>query len=59
MIAISAEAQSDPWEPLRFFEGKWEGPSSGKPGSGSTSREYRFELNGKFLFQGDKSLFLQ
>lgn len=57
MIAISAVAQSDPWEPLRVFEGRWEGPSSGKPGNGSTSREYRFELNGKFLFQRDKSVY--
>ena len=57
MIAIGAVAQSDPWEPLRVFEGRWEGPSSGKPGKGSTSREYRFELNGKFLFQRDKSVY--
>jgi hypothetical protein len=57
MIAIGAVAQSDPWEPVRVFEGRWEGPSSGKPGSGSTSREYRFELNGKFLFQRDKSVY--
>jgi len=57
MIAVSAVAQSDPWAPLRVFEGKWEGPTSGKPGNGTTSREYRFELNGKFLFQRDKSVY--
>jgi len=47
MIAVSALAQSDPWAPLRAFEGKWEGDTSGKPGKGKTSRDYRFELNGK------------
>ena len=55
LIAITAVAQQDPWAPLRVFEGKWEGTSSGKPGNGSTSRDFHFELNGKFLFQRDKS----
>ena len=57
MIAISALAQSDPWAPLRALEGKWEGPSSGKPGTGTTSRDYRFQMNGKFLFQRDVSTY--
>ena len=57
LIAVSAVAQSDPWVPLRPFEGRWEGTSSGKPGNGSTSREYRFEMNGKFMFQRDKSVY--
>jgi hypothetical protein len=50
-------AQSDPWAALRVFEGKWKGPTTGKPGKGSTSREYRFELNGRFLSQRDKSVY--
>ena len=54
-VALSAAGQEDPWAPLRVFEGKWKGPTTGKPGKGSTSREYRFELNGKFLSQRDKS----
>jgi len=57
LIAVSAVAQSDPWAPLRPFEGRWEGDTSGKPGQGTTEREYRFELNGKFLFQRDKSVY--
>ena len=57
MVAMSALAQSDPWAPLRAFEGKWEGETSGKPGKGTTARDYRFELNGKFLFQRDKSVY--
>jgi len=55
IIVASALAQSDPWAPLRAFEGKWQGDTSGKPGKGTTSREYRFEMNGKFMFQRDKS----
>ena len=57
LIAVSTVAQSDPWAPLRAFEGRWEGTTSGKPGKGTTSREYRFELNGKFLFQRDRSVY--
>ena len=57
LIAVSAVAQSDPWAPLRAFEGRWEGDTSGKPGQGTTEREYRFEMNGKFLFQRDKSVY--
>lgn len=48
-ITMAAVAQSDPWAPLRAFEGKWQGPASGEPGKGISSREYRFELGGKFL----------
>jgi len=55
LLAAVAAAQSDPWAPLRSFEGKWEGDTSGKPGTGTTTREYRFELNNKFMFQRDKS----
>ena len=57
LIAVSAVAQSDPWAPLRVFEGRWEGDTSGKPGQGTTEREYRFEMNGKFIFQRDKSVY--
>lgn len=57
MMAISTMAQSDPWAPLRVFVGKWEGQISGQPGKQFSSREYRFELNGKFLSQRDKSVY--
>ena len=57
LILISAAAQPDPWAALRVFEGKWEGPTSGKPGKGSTLREFRFELNAHFLSQRDKSVY--
>jgi hypothetical protein len=56
-VAISAVPQPDPWSPLRVFEGKWEGQTTGKPGKGTTTREYRFELNSQFLSQRDKSVY--
>jgi hypothetical protein len=57
LVAISVFAQEDPWTVLRVFEGKWEGPTTGKPGKGTTTREYRFELNSHFLSQRDKSVY--
>src|ERR1017187_144302 len=57
LLAMSAVAQSDPWATVRVFEGKWEGPTSGKPGIGTTSREYRFELDGKFLSRRATSVY--
>ena len=57
MIACSAVAQPAPWAVLSVFEGKWEGATTGKPGKGHTSREYKFELNGHFLSQRDQSVY--
>jgi len=43
--------------PIRGFEGKWEGAATGTPGKGVSSREYRFELNGRFLVARSKSVY--
>jgi hypothetical protein len=56
-LVAAAAAQSDPWAPLRVFEGKWEGPAPGKPGNGRTTREYRFELGGRFLVARNRSVY--
>ena len=55
-VACAAD-QPDPWAPLRVFEGKWEGPSWGQPGKGITTREYRFEFNGRFLSHRDRAVY--
>ncbi|MBI2688184.1 MAG: hypothetical protein HYX27_17915 [Acidobacteria bacterium] len=62
LIAVAAlvgglPGQTDPWMLLRVFEGKWEGPASGQPGKGVSSREYRFDLNGRFLVCRNKSVY--
>lgn len=56
-LSICAGAQVDAWTALRAFEGKWEGSSTGKPGTGTTTREYYYELNNHFLAQRDKSVY--
>jgi hypothetical protein len=56
-VATTAHAQSDPWAALRFLEGKWEGTVTGQPGKGVNSREYRFDLNGRFLSARSRSVY--
>ena len=57
LAAAGAGAQSDPWAALRFLEGKWEGKATGEPGKGVSSREYRFDLNGRFLSARTRSVY--
>jgi hypothetical protein len=48
---------SDPWGPVRFFAGKWEGDAKGQPGSGKSTREYRFVMNGRYLEVRNQSVY--
>jgi hypothetical protein len=61
LFALSARAQTppqpDPLALLQVFVGQWNGETSGKPGTGTTQREYRFELNDHFLWQQDRSVY--
>lgn len=41
--------KTDPWEPVRFLLGKWEGESESQPGKGKSLREYGFVLNNRFI----------
>jgi hypothetical protein len=48
--ALRAAAQeADPWTPLRFLIGTWEGESTGQPGSGTVRREYRLVLRDRYI----------
>jgi hypothetical protein len=48
-----AIGQSDSLGPIRFLEGK----ATGEPGKGVSTREYRFDLNGRFLSDRNKSVY--
>lgn len=54
---ILGAQQPDPWERLRTFEGKWEGTATGQRGRGVSKREYRFDLNGRFLTARNRSVY--
>lgn len=49
LSATAADAPAAPFAALRFFEGKWEGEATGEPGKGVTTREYRFQMDGRYL----------
>jgi hypothetical protein len=54
-MAIGGAAQpDDPWVNLRVLIGTWEGSAAGVPGKGVSTREYRFELNERFLSEHGK-----
>lgn len=57
LFAVAAAQQPDPFAPLRAFEGKWEGPASGEPGKGVSTREYKFDLGGRFLIGRNKAVY--
>ena len=52
-------AAEDPWQPVRFLAGRWEGTSAGQPGSGTVTRTYEFVLNGRYLHERNTSVYPQ
>ena len=48
-FGAQTKTQTEIWEPLKFFVGKWEGTGTGKPGVSKVEREYRLTLNDKFM----------
>lgn len=46
---VQPARKPDPWEPVRFLLGRWEGDSEGEPGKGKSVREYAFVLNNRFI----------
>ena len=42
---------------LDFLLGKWEGTQEGQPGSGTVTREYTRELNGRFIRAQNRSVY--
>ena len=55
-FAKSRERQAS-YAGLRVLEGKWEGAANGQPGKGVSTREYRFDLRGRFLTARNRSVY--
>jgi hypothetical protein len=53
----AGQAKPESFAPLRFLEGTWRGTGTGQPGISTVEREYRFELNGRFLVARNKSTY--
>lgn len=57
VAAIVPGQQADPWKPLRFLEGTWEGYGDGMSGRSTVVQEYAFVLKGNFLRMTTRSEF--
>jgi hypothetical protein len=56
VAAVAApDAKPDPWSPVRFMLGTWQGEAQGEPGKGAVERSYEFVLGGKFIEERNTS----
>ena len=55
-VAAKADPEN-PWAPVRFLVGDWEGDSEGQPGKGRVKRTYRFVLGDNFLHERNVSTY--
>ena len=46
---------SDPWANAQRLLGRWEGPATGRPGTGHQIREYKLILRGQFILGSDET----
>ena len=61
-IAYSTNAHSegtkpDPWQPVRFLIGNWQGTASGQAGTGTVTRSYDFILSDRFIQERNMSTY--
>jgi hypothetical protein len=58
---IAAPASSipaaDPWAPIRFLQGAWQGAAEGVPGKGTVERSYAFVLKDRFIQERNRSTY--
>jgi hypothetical protein len=48
---------ADPWAPIRFLQGTWQGTAEGEPGKGTVERSYAFVLKNRFLHERNTSTY--
>jgi hypothetical protein len=58
-LAASAQdaAPADPWQPVRFLLGRWQGTVQGEAGTGTVTRTYELTLGGKFIEERNVSTY--
>lgn len=58
LAASAADApKTDPWQPVRFLVGRWNGTVQGEAGNGTVTRSYEFTLGGKFIEERNVSTY--
>ncbi|MDP2859910.1 MAG: hypothetical protein Q8P50_18355 [Bacillota bacterium] len=51
------QTKPDPWEPIRFLVGTWEGGAEGQAGTGTVRRTYSFVLKDRYLHETNVSTY--
>lgn len=51
------QAKPDPWAPIRFLVGDWEGRADGQAGAGTAQRTYSFVLKDRYLYEKNVSTY--
>ena len=49
LVAAQSPASADPWAPIAYLVGTWEGVTEGQPGKGQVERRYERVLGSKFI----------
>jgi len=60
-VAVCAQDKpasgEDPWKHLRIFAGKWTGAASGEPGKGTSTRQFQFEMGGRYFAGRNRTVY--
>lgn len=56
-LAYAQDVAPDPWAPIRFIVGNWQGTSTGQPGEGTVVRQYEFILKQRFIHEKNTSTY--
>ena len=56
-VAFGQEPKPDPWAPVRFLVGKWQGTAAGKAGDGTVTRQYEFVLGERYIHERNTSTY--
>ena len=57
LAAAAPPEKPDPWAPVRFLAGEWEGTAEGQAGSGTVRRSYAFILRDRYLHEKNTSTY--
>lgn len=55
--ATDAPLPADPWQPVRFLLGRWQGAVQGEAGNGKVARTYEFVLGSRFIEERNVSTY--
>ena len=56
-VCAQEAAPADPWQPVRFLLGRWQGNVQGEAGTGTVTRSYELTLGGKFIEERNVSTY--